>query len=210
MKGRRSFLALVVLLAVALAGAGPTPADATATGTIRGKVTDMMGRYLNETVVRIVHAPGPFKQRAHVMQDLHHDFVPHVLAISFGDTVEYINREHVDHNVYSPDHEGFNLGVWGYGQIRTYHYDKHVGAYRQKCWVHPSMSAWVYVNQNPYVATLHRDGTYEIRGVPVGHYTLAVWNSHYTAPSHKIDVKAGHTTVVDFDLHVPHAKRAEN
>ena len=126
--------------------------------------------------------------------------MPHVLAISFGDTVEYLNREHVSHNVYSPDHEGYNLGVWDYGQERTYHFDKHTGAYEQKCWVHPTMKAWVYVNQNPYEATLNQDGTYTIKGVPPGHYTLAVWNSHLQAAAQKIDVKAGHTTVVDFNL----------
>lgn len=204
MKRRSGSFALVVLLVLLFAGAGPMPAAAAPTGIIKGKVTDLMGKYLNETVVHVVKAPGEFPQKAHVMKDLHHAFVPHVLAISFGDTVEYINREHVDHNVYSPDHETYNLGVWRYNQIRTYHFDKHVGAYRQKCWVHPSMKGWVYVNQNPYEAVVHDDGTYTIEGVPPGHYQLAVWNSHYVAKTVSIDVKAGKVTTADFNLERPH------
>ena len=200
MKRRSGLFALVVLLVLVFVGAGPTPATAASTGTIKGEVTNLTGKWLNETVVYVVHAPGAFTQKAYVMKDQNHQFEPHVLAISFGDTVEYINKEHVQHNVYSPDHETYNLGVWDYGQMRTYHFDKHVGAYRQKCWVHPSMNAWVFVNQNPFEAVVHSDGTYTIRGVPPGHYQLAVWNSHYTAKTQDIAVNAGKVTKVDFNL----------
>src|SRR5712692_1721541 len=99
-------------------------------------------------------------------------------------------RDGVDHNVYSPDNEGYNLGMFPKGQTRDQVFKKQ-GVYSQLCSVHPEMLAYVFVGQNPYAAVVGKKGQYKIEGVPPGQYTVAVWNSHLKAPPLSLTVTAG-------------------
>lgn len=197
----RWMVAVTAVVAIGLLGTGA--AVASEGGRITGKVTTPSGRFLRETVVHLVKVPGHYRPKTLVMTQHHLHFHPHVLAITFGDTVKYVNRDPVDHNVYSTDHEGFNLGVWGFGQSRSYTYDKAHGAYAEKCDLHPDMLAYVFVNQNPYEAVVDRAGHYTLTGVPPGTYQLAVWNSHFHAAPEKVTVHAGGTVTRDFTLQGP-------
>jgi hypothetical protein len=52
--------------------------------------------------------------------------------------------------------------------------------FQSGCDVHPWMSAWIGVFDHPYFAVTGDDGTFEIKNVPPGNYTLAAW--HETLP----------------------------
>jgi hypothetical protein len=73
---------------------------------------------------------------------------------------------------------------------------KNLGVYSQLCSVHPEMLAWVFVGQNPYaVAVDPKDGSFTIKGVPPGTYSVAVWNSKLKAPAQSVTVTSGKTDV---------------
>ena len=200
MRTRTRWMALAAVIAVGVGVAGYGAARAAEGGTLTGKVTTPGDQYLGETVVYLVKVPGTYAPKTHVMTQKALHFHPHVLAITFGDTVKWENRDHVGHNVFSPDHEGYNLGVWGFGQSRSYTFDQHTGAYAQKCSVHPTMLAYVFVNQNPYQAVVSEDGSYTLAGVPPGTWQVAVWNSHFQAGPQPVTVKAGGAATADFSL----------
>ena len=200
MRTRTKRMALAVVIAVGAGLVGYETARGVEGGTVTGKVTTPGAQYLGETVVHLVKVPGTYTPKTHVMTQKALHFHPHVLAITFGDTVKWENRDHVGHNVFSPDHEGYNLGVWTFGQSKRYTFDKHTGAYTQKCSVHPNMLAYVFVNQNPYQAVVSEDGSYTLSGVPPGTYQLAVWNSHFQAAPQQVTVKAGQRGAGDFAL----------
>jgi plastocyanin len=169
-------------------------------GTISGKVQATPAKYLADTVVYLKNVPGTYAPRKVSMDQRGMKFIPHVLTITQGDTVDFLNNDHVAHNVYSPDGEGYNLGTFKQNQDATYTYRK-AGVYTQLCSIHPEMLAYVFVGQNPYASAVDASGHYAIRGVPPGTYQLAVWNgSKLKTGERSVTVTAGKTSPVDLTI----------
>jgi hypothetical protein len=127
-------------------------------------------------------------------------FIPHMLAITTGDTVEYQNHDGVDHNVFSTDNEGFNLGTFKPNETRSYTFKKENVAYSELCSVHPEMLGYVFVGQNKFHAVVGGDGSFTIKDVPPGDYQLAVWNPKLKAADQAVKVDAGGSATVSFSI----------
>jgi len=181
---RRAFLVAASCLAASAARAEG--------GTIAGKVEVTPAKYLEDTVVYLKSVPGTYKPRAHEMDQQGMKFIPHILVVTQGDSVKFLNHDNVAHNVYSPDSEGYNLGSFKQNEERSYTFQK-VGVYSQLCSIHPEMLGYVFVGQNPYAAAVDKKGGYVIKNVPPGSYQLAVWNSKLKGPEKAVAVTAGKT-----------------
>jgi hypothetical protein len=101
-------------------------------------------------------------------------FVPYVTPVLMGTTVDFLNSDTMNHNVFTPDNEGFNLGTFGPGEKRSYAFKK-AGNYTLLCSLHPEMEGFVISLENPYFATVGGDGKFTIANVPDGSYNLKVW-----------------------------------
>ncbi|MBI4456286.1 MAG: hypothetical protein HY644_10345 [Acidobacteria bacterium] len=101
-------------------------------------------------------------------------FLPGVLPVLVGTTVEFLNNDGFDHNVFSPDGEKYDLGTWGKGK-RSYTF-KQPGVYTQLCKLHPEMIAYVVVLKTPSFAVVDEAGKFRIPNVPAGAWKLKVWN----------------------------------
>ncbi len=185
--------ALVVL-------AGWSAVARAADGTVTGKVEATPAKYLEETVVYVKEVPGTYAPKTIDLDQKGKAFVPHLLVITKGDTVKFLNHDTIAHNVFTPDHETYNLGTFKPGEDRTYTF-KDAGAYTQLCSIHPEMLAYIFVGQNPYAAAVDKEGRFTIKNVPAGTYQLAVWNSNLKVPERRITVTAGGTTTANFALH---------
>ena len=131
------------------------------------------------------------------------EFIPQVLPVVVGATVRFLNSDSTRHNVFSPDHERYNLGTWRQGVAKTYTFDKCTTfpcAYTQLCLLHPEMQGFVVVLQNPYYAVTNQQGRFEIVNVPPGSYQLAVWGMKGKALARPVTVNASGTVTVDFVL----------
>jgi plastocyanin len=169
-------------------------------GDIVGKVDATPAKYLEETVVYVEKAEGPSAPKTAVMDQKGMKFVPHVLTITVGDSVKFLNSDGVDHNVYTTDNEGYNLGTFSKGTSRE-HVFSAKGVYSQLCSVHPEMLAWVFVGQNPHSAAVDpKDGTFKISGVPAGTYSVAVWNPKLKAPAQSVTVPAAGKVDANFSV----------
>lgn len=171
-------------------------------GTLTGKVEVLPVRFLSETVVYLrdakVPTPPPAPKKVAIDQK-GLKFIPHVVAINAGDTVEFLNHDAVEHNVFTPDNEGFNLGMIKPSGAGRYLFDK-PGTYTQLCSVHPEMLAYVFVGANPYHVAVDANGAWRLEHVPPGSYQVAVWNSHLSAPDVGVTVVEGKTVEVSFTL----------
>jgi hypothetical protein len=67
-----------------------------------------------------------------------------------------------------------------------------------KCNVHPWITGYIGVANNPYFAVTAEDGKFQISGVPAGKQTIQVWHEIYGSLTQALDVKAGGTTAVSF------------
>ncbi len=175
------------LTALAVLAARPALASG---GSVIGKVEVQPAKFQDETVVFLKAVPGAHPPATHPIDQKGMKFLPLVLAVAAGDTVEFLNHDGVEHNVFSPDNEAFNLGTFRSEDKRSYTFEK-PGVYRIRCSIHPEMLGWVFVGQNPHAAPVDRRGRFSLTDVPPGTYQLAVWNAHLKGPERTVTVVAG-------------------
>jgi plastocyanin len=176
-------------------------ADGSITGTV--KATGLASNA--DAVVYVVQAPGTPQLPAQpvTMDQKQMQFIPHVLPVVSGTTVKFQNSDPTPHNVFSPDFEKYNLGTWPQGQSKDYTFSKCTKfpcAYTQLCRVHPEMEGFVVVLPNNYFAVTDKEGKFDIKGVPAGQYTVAVWHPKLKAQPKPVTVEAGKPAAVSFDL----------
>jgi plastocyanin len=126
-------------------------------------------------------------------------FLPHVVVVQQGTTVDFLNSDAVGHNVYWPSISGnkklsHNLGTWPKGDKKSFQFND-VGTVSLLCNVHPEMSGYVVVVPTPYFAVTDKDGNFEIKNIPAGKYTLKTWSEDGKPTTQTVDVAAGTATV---------------
>lgn len=173
-------------------------------GDLSGKVTCKGVRSNAGAVVYIKNIDGnssPSSEPAE-MDQKGLKFEPHILPITVGTTVNFINSDDVLHNVFSPDvcADEFNLGTYPKGEKRSHTFDEEGCFSVVLCNVHPEMEAWILVLQNPYFAVTDENGDYLIKDVPPGNYTVVAWHERLKSKQQKVEVKAGGPIKLDFTL----------
>lgn len=189
--------ALAALFVGALTGTA-SPAD---TGTIKGTVTTAAGPAADAVV--LVDAPPsavPAGTPHAAMDQRNETFVPHVLAIAAGTTVDFHNGEPALHNVTSASPaKVFDLGMFAQGEARSVTFDR-PGVVAIRCNVHPRMSAFVVVHSNPWIAVTDARGRYTIGGVPAGTYPVRVWHEGFGERPTTVTVRADVVQPLDVQL----------
>ena len=127
------------------------------------------------------------------MDQRNESFVPHLLAIVAGTTVDFPNNDETYHNVFSLSRaKSFDLGRYAAGKSRPVRFDR-PGIVRVFCDIHSHMSAFILVFAHRYFAETDDDGRYRLDNVPPGTYTVAVWNEtvHGDPPKRAVTVPDG-------------------
>lgn len=110
------------------------------------------------------------------MDQRNESFVPHVLAITVGTTVDFPNSDPIFHNVFSLSKvKPFDLGRYPMGHFRSVRFDR-PGIVRVFCDIHSHMSAFILVFGHRFFSVTDDEGRYRIDDVPPGSYTVVVWN----------------------------------
>jgi len=185
-------------LAVALMAASGVTAWA---GSISGKVSGMKGRsvvYVDTIAGKTFSTPKEHP----VIDQKGLLFSPHIVAIQQGTTVEFLNSDNVQHNVFwssvgNDKKAGHNMGTWPKGEKRPFTFDK-AGVVPLLCNVHPEMGGYLIVSPTPYFAETDDSGNYAIKDVPDGSYTLVVW--HEGAKEQKKPMTVSGDTKADFTV----------
>jgi plastocyanin len=192
---------LFAVKAVVLCGAVLLATGASRAGDIKGKVS-VQGLKSAENIAVYVDAIPDKKFDAPtskpVMDQTRMTFVPHVMVVQVGTTVEFLNSDPVGHNVYWPSISGnkklaHNLGTWPKGEKKSFQFND-VGVASLLCNVHPEMNGYIVVSPTPYFAVTDKSGNYEIKNVPPGKYTLKTWSEDGKVTTQAIEVGAGPAT----------------
>jgi plastocyanin len=135
---------------------------------------------LRPAVVYLDAAPkGAFEldEAVHATMDQRGEaFVPHVLAVTVGTTVDFPNSDPFFHNVFALSKtRPFDLGRYSRGKSKSVRFDR-PGVVQVFCDIHSHMSAYILVFAHRYFTVTDPSGRYEIGRVPPGTYTLTVWH----------------------------------
>ena len=148
-----AFLILICLPGLSLAG------------KIKGTVKVKGLRSPANVLVYLTKAPsGPMdlSKTNFVMDQRNLEFIPHVLPVLLGSTVQFPNNDEVDHNIFSMSRtKKFNLGSYKPGDSKAVLFDK-PGIVEVRCDVHAEMAAFILVLKNPYFAVTDKNGNFEI------------------------------------------------
>ena len=127
-------------------------------------------------------------------------FEPHVQVVRLG-KVDIVNSDPVLHNThgYYGKHTAFNVAL-PVQNGRVTKLLRRPGVVRVDCDAHGWMEGWAYVVDNPYYAITGEDGTFTIKDVPPGQYTLVIWQEHTGVVEMPVTVKAKQTVEVPVEL----------
>jgi plastocyanin len=127
-------------------------------------------------------------------------YVPHVLGLMAKQKVNVVNSDPTTHNV---NVQAKSNEKWNQSQtqgaapiVKTFARAEQL--IPVKCNQHPWMKAYINVLSHPYFAVTKEDGTFEIKGVPPGTYTLVAWHEKLGEKTAQVKVDAKGTVTTDF------------
>jgi Carboxypeptidase regulatory-like domain len=141
-----------------------------------------------------------------VMDQVGCKYVPHVIALLRGGSVEFRSSDGTMHNIHTlPAAEGsqpidISQGPKGPPQIKQFNQPEIMLPVR--CNNHPWMNAFINVSATPFFAVTDADGHFNISGLPVGTYTLAAVHEKMGEQTMTVTVKPKATSKADFNFSV--------
>jgi plastocyanin len=128
------------------------------------------------------------------------EFVPRVVLVPVGGTVEFLNSDRLLHNVRSDAKENspFNRAQ---PHARTISIAfKNPETLRVDCDLHSWMRAWVVVTEHPFYTITNEDGQFVFENVPPGKYTVQVWQEALGIVTQEITVVGDETRPITVDM----------
>jgi hypothetical protein len=154
--------------------------------------------YIDQTITGITFTPPATPA---IIRQKEASFVPHVLPILVGTTVEWPNMDEIYHNVFCmAETKQFNLGLYSSEQPAKHVVFDKTGQADVFCSIHTKMHCIVLVLANPFFAVADDKGRYVIRNVPAGTYQLRAWHERVPPLTREIAVPAEGEVSADFIL----------
>jgi plastocyanin len=143
-------------------------------------------------VVYVEHPPRTSVEPRRVeMRQEDESFLPAVLPVTVGSTVEFTNEDDYFHNVFSLSHgASFDLGRYPRGESRSRVFT-HAGVVKVFCHIHSHMHGVIVVFDHPYFTMPDEEGTFVLDGLPPGSYRVAAWHERVGEASTPVTVSAG-------------------
>jgi plastocyanin len=127
-------------------------------------------------------------------------YTPHVLGIQVGQPLQIVNSDDTLHNVHglAKANKEFNQGQPIQGMKMTHTFSTKEVMVPFKCDVHGWMNAWIGVLDHPYYAVTSADGSFSLKGLPPGTYTIEAWHEKLGTQTQTVTVGEKETRNVAF------------
>lgn len=120
-------------------------------------------------------------------------FTPHILVVPKGGSVELKNSDTKLHNTHfivqknAPFNEGIPAGKSSTVVL------KETEKIKVTCDVHPWMLGYIVVTDTPYYAVTTADGSFEIKDLPAGKWTIKLWHETLGTSKQEVNITDGKT-----------------
>ena len=124
---------------------------------------------------------------------------PHILGMRARQTLKVANSDPTTHNIHPAPQ---NNREWNLSQPPGSSPIEESFAREEiipvKCNVHPWMKGYIAVFKHPYFAITSMDGTFDLKNVPPGEYTIEAWHEKYGVLTQKVTLKNKQTKTLEF------------
>jgi plastocyanin len=174
------------------------------TGAIRGRV-QMPGkvsqRQATEPVIMAWLEAGTPPVRPAGRARIAHaggKFVPSVLVVVPGTTVEFVNQDRVYHNAFSVSPKmRFDLGTYSPGRSRETRFNR-AGIVQIFCELHKDEMGFIVVAPDRWHTRPQPDGAFALHDLPPGSYMVRVWHPKLGGRTERVEVGGKNPAIVDF------------
>lgn len=196
---KRTIQALMILT---LAAGWPAHA-AEVSGRIVVKGRPRSAQVTTVVYLELLDGRTPVHPGRYTLMQKDKSFVPGVLAVPAGSTVDFPNEDPIFHNVFSLSPPlPFDLGLYRSGASKSRVFPQ-PATYRVFCNIHSQMTAVILVLPTSYITQANSAGGYKIQ-VPPGKYRLTVWSARSQPASADVTVGAGGLSAPDITLDESH------
>jgi plastocyanin len=133
-------------------------------------------------------------------------YTPHVIALRKGSSVEFRNSDITMHNIHTMPtavgSESIDISQGPKGAPQTKQFNQAETMIPVRCNNHPWMNAFINVSETPFFAVTGEDGTFSLKGLPAGEYTLAAVHEKLGEQTMKVTVKPLGTAEAKFSFAV--------
>lgn len=167
-----------------------------------GKTLGNVFVYVKDGLGNYVFDPPTQPARIDQQQCRYH---PHVFGIQVGQPLEIINSDPTLHNIHAvaKSNREFNTGQPIQGMKTTHTFTAPEVMVPFKCDVHGWMNAYVGVLTHPYYAVTGANGTFALKGLPPGTYTIEAWHEKLGTQTQTVTVGAKETKEISFTFTAP-------
>jgi plastocyanin len=126
-------------------------------------------------------------------------YKPHVLAMQANQKLDVVNSDETTHNIHPnpSNNREWNM-TQPHGVPLEQTFAREEIAIPVKCNVHPWMKGYIAVFKHPYFAVSNKSGSFDLKDLPPGTYTITAWQEKLGTLSQKITVGAGETKTLEF------------
>lgn len=127
-------------------------------------------------------------------------YEPHVLGMMTGQQLEILNDDPVNHDIHAECqiNQPWNESQPPRAEHRFKHFDSPEVLIPVTCNVHPWMRSYIGVSPHPFFAVTGDDGTFTLKGVPPGTYTVQAVHEKYGKKEAKLTLTPGGSATIDF------------
>ena len=127
-------------------------------------------------------------------------YSPRVLGVMVNQPVRFENSDPTIHNIHPLPrvNREWNESQPPKGEAKMKQFDKPEVMMAVKCNIHPWMRAYIGVVEHPFFAVTGDDGSFSIKGMPPGKYTVEAWHERYGTQHLEVTVTPKENKTVDF------------